>query len=152
LQLLVKRCFISADDARTWAELFALFDPFYVSYDKSRTVCLSPFSQFCLLRVLGILSAVSVLTRLSSDSDSYEDLSKVSERIFSLSTHREKQSEEAAEMLQRPLLPAERNYLTTAATLVEGSSLSSIFLPYRTSSRFRFCLFSPAPSGFAKLF
>jgi len=88
LSCLVDKSLISKDDEVTFAELYPLFDPFYVSYDR--------------------------------DTSSYEELSQVSKRIFSLETHREKQFLAAAYTINRSLTPKEKDYLSSAALMVEA--------------------------------
>jgi hypothetical protein len=53
--------------------------------------------------------------------ESYEDLKEVSKRIFALETHREKQLEQVARLLDRPLIESEKNYLSSISILVEES-------------------------------
>lgn len=48
LHLLRDRCLISAEDAATWAEVYPLFEPFYVDYDQPPGEHLEDVGRHCL--------------------------------------------------------------------------------------------------------
>ena len=88
LHCLAEKNLISMDDEQTYAELYPLFDPFYVNYDK--------------------------------DAAHYEDLSTISNRVFSLENYRTKQLEKSASCLGRPLTTSEAAYTSTLLEMIEA--------------------------------
>jgi adenylate kinase len=87
LQELVNRCLISKDDQRTFAEVYPLFDPYYVSYDKA--------------------------------TSEYEDLKSVSQRTFSLSTHRAKQFDRIRRHIGHDLTAREQKCVAWMTDMIE---------------------------------
>ncbi|CAF1249383.1 unnamed protein product [Rotaria magnacalcarata] len=99
LHCLAEKNLISHDDEHTYAELYPLFDPFYVNYDK--------------------------------DITHYEDLSSISERIFSAEHYRQKQLVQTTRCIGRPLTLKERFYISAMLDMIEaggGQTLDGTFV------------------------
>ncbi|UJR32417.1 hypothetical protein I4U23_019879 [Adineta vaga] len=88
LHCLAEKNLISYDDEITYAEVYPLFDPFYINYDKGLTY--------------------------------YEDLTSISNRIFSIEDYRTKQLAQLVKYLGRPLTSNESLYTSTMLEMIEA--------------------------------
>ncbi len=90
LEFLLKKNFISSDDQRTYSEVYPLFDPFYINYDK--------------------------------DANSYEHLSTISSRIYSIQDYRNKQINQLSKFINRPLTTNESFVISTIYHFIESGN------------------------------
>lgn len=88
LHYLAEKNLLSHDDEVTFAELYPLFDPFYVNYDKGAA--------------------------------HYEDLTTISNRIFSVEDYRTKQLTQFTRYIGRPLTSNESLYTSTMLEMIEA--------------------------------
>jgi hypothetical protein len=99
LHCLAEKNLISHDDEITYAELYPLFDPFYINYDKGAA--------------------------------HYEDLTTISNRIFSIEDYRTKQLAQLARYMGRSLTSTESFYTSIMLELIEagdGQIIDGIFV------------------------
>jgi len=99
LHCLAEKNLITHDDEITYAELYPLFDPFYINYDKGAA--------------------------------HYEDLTTISNRIFSIEDYRTKQLIQLARYMGRSLTSTESFYTSTMLELIEagdGQIIDGIFV------------------------